>query len=80
MRKLDCCVARLALAAAGLFASGLAASAGETTRVSISSSEAQANGESFRAAISADGRFVAFQSGASNLVGGDTNLTVDHRR
>src|SRR5207248_3288317 len=38
---------------------------------------AQANGESFAAPISADGRFVAFLSSASNLVGGDTNGARD---
>jgi TolB protein len=32
----------------------------------------QANGASFKAAISADGRFVAFESDATNLVLGDT--------
>src|SRR5262249_12655755 len=36
--------------------------------------QAQANGYSEEAAISADGRFVAFESGASNLVLGDTDL------
>src|SRR5207249_1745325 len=46
---------------------------GETTRVSVDSSSIQANGDSFGPTISADGRFVAFESGASNLVGDDTN-------
>ncbi len=44
-----------------------------TTRVSLSSRGVQANGDSFWAAISANGRFVAYQSLASNLVAGDTN-------
>ena len=49
-----------------------------TERVSVSSSGAQANGESAFAAISgADGRFVAFCSYASNLVSGDTNRKGD---
>lgn len=36
-----------------------------------------ANGDNFAPAISADGRFVAFHSGASNLVPGDTNGSSD---
>ncbi|TMM11186.1 MAG: hypothetical protein E6G00_05495, partial [Actinobacteria bacterium] len=50
---------------------------GKTKRVSVNSHGAQANGESFAAPISADGRFVAFLSSASNLVGGDTNGARD---
>lgn len=46
---------------------------GQTTRVSVSSSSAQANGPSESPAISADGRYVAFASSADNLVAGDTN-------
>ena len=44
-----------------------------TTRVSVDSSGTQSNGESYYAAISGDGRYVAFGSAATNLVGGDTN-------
>jgi Tol biopolymer transport system component len=46
-----------------------------TTRVSVATSGTQGNGSSYSgpSAISADGRFVAFDSEASNLVGGDTN-------
>jgi Tol biopolymer transport system component len=50
---------------------------GETTRVSIDSAGTQANGDSFEPAISADGRFVAFSSAATNLVAGDTNQAND---
>ena len=47
---------------------------GKTVRVSLSSSGKQANGGSHNPpSISADGRFVAFASQASNLVPGDTN-------
>ncbi|MFO1048253.1 MAG: hypothetical protein U1E52_10195 [Geminicoccaceae bacterium] len=46
---------------------------GKTERMSVSSSGAQSNGYSLNPAISADGRFVAFQSDANNLVPGDTN-------
>jgi Tol biopolymer transport system component len=50
---------------------------GKTKRVSVSSAGAQANGLSFEARISADGRFAAFGSFASNLVPGDTNMSAD---
>ena len=50
---------------------------GETTRVSVSSSGGEANGDSFAPAISSDGRYVAFASSASNLVDGDTNDAND---
>lgn len=50
---------------------------GVTTRVSVSTAGAQASDGSFDAAISADGRFVAFTSNASNLVAGDTNARGD---
>jgi len=50
---------------------------GATTRVSISSNGSEGNGPSGLAAISADGRYVAFTSAASNLVPGDTNQTGD---
>jgi Tol biopolymer transport system component len=45
---------------------------GAVTRVSTDSSGAQANGASEKLSISADGRYVAFRSVASNLVAGDT--------
>jgi Tol biopolymer transport system component len=50
----------------------------ETTRVSVASSGAQGNGwTNANASISADGRYVSFESPASNLVPGDTNGTWD---
>jgi Tol biopolymer transport system component len=51
--------------------------AGTTERVSLGRGGAQGNGESDEPAISADGRFVAFHSYASNLVPGDTNRGSD---
>jgi Tol biopolymer transport system component len=48
-----------------------------TTRVSLSGGGAEGNNGSFNAFISANGRFVAFQSGASNLVAGDDNALDD---
>ncbi|TMK66906.1 MAG: hypothetical protein E6G53_03640, partial [Actinobacteria bacterium] len=50
---------------------------GKTRRVSVDSHGAQGNGATFLPAISADGRFVAFDSSASNLVAGDTNAVSD---
>src|SRR5207247_2620109 len=43
-----------------------------TTRASVDSGGTQGNGSSTFASISADGRFVAFESAATNLVSGDT--------
>src|SRR5439155_1114568 len=51
--------------------------AGTTERVSVASGGAQGNGDSGFPIISADGRFVAFDSLASNLVAGDTNGSED---
>lgn len=48
-----------------------------TTRVSVDSSGGEGNGRSDFPSISADGRFVAFESDASDLVAGDTNLETD---
>jgi Tol biopolymer transport system component len=50
---------------------------GQTERVSVGVGGVQANAVSFGAAISADGRVVAFSSDASNLVAGDTNGFFD---
>jgi Tol biopolymer transport system component len=52
-------------------------STGITRPVSESSSGGAGNGDSRRPALSADGRFVAFESWATNLVPGDTNNAVD---
>jgi len=46
---------------------------GVTERVSVASGGLEGNGDSFGGAVSADGRFVAFVSTATNLVIGDTN-------
>ena len=45
--------------------------------VSVSSGGVQGNNASFGSSISGDGRFVAFESDASNLVTGDTNGKAD---
>jgi Tol biopolymer transport system component len=77
MRKLM--IGLTALTAAGalwLAGSGPAAATrhqGNISLVSISDSGALGNGPSQGSAISANGRYVAFTSSASNLVAGDTN-------
>ena len=48
-----------------------------TRRVSVGSAGNQANGTSFIADISADGRIIAFLSAATNLVPGDRNGITD---
>lgn len=57
-----------------LFAQGVESM---TERVSVASTGAQATGASTTPALSADGRYVAFVSAASNLVPGDTNRKSD---
>ena len=48
-----------------------------TERVSVDSSGTQANAGSFSPSISSEGRYVAFDSSATNLVAGDTNGVRD---
>jgi TolB protein len=50
---------------------------GATERVSVDTQGAEADGGSDALTLSADGRCVAFVSGATNLVAGDTNQVVD---
>jgi len=50
---------------------------GTTTLVSTTPSRTAGNGDSDRPSISGDGRWVAFNSTASNLVSGDTNAKYD---
>jgi Tol biopolymer transport system component len=59
--------------------SAASAGSGTTTRVSVDSQGNQANEESASAepSVSADGRYVAFTSSASNLVASDTNGALD---
>jgi hypothetical protein len=71
----------LTLAAAGvalLVAGATAASAAPTvSRVSASSAGKAGNGDSGMSAVNGNGRFVAFESRAGNLVPGDTNGVSD---
>jgi Tol biopolymer transport system component len=50
---------------------------GSTERVSVASDGTQGDGDSDVAFVSADGRWVVFQSEATNLVSDDTNGTTD---
>ncbi len=50
---------------------------GATSRVSVSSGGGQGDGVSNHPGLSADGRYVVFDSVATNLVPGDTNATGD---
>src|SRR5262245_19819434 len=70
---------RLALAAglAVLAAVPAAAAPGHVVLVSQSSAGAQGTGSSGFAAVSPDGRYVAFSSLAGDLVAGDTNALGD---
>lgn len=52
-------------------------STGHTQRVSVSATGTQGDGPSTFPTISANGRFIAFASDASNLVAGDSNGTAD---
>lgn len=50
---------------------------GLVSRVSVAADGTESRGESWNRAVSADGRFVAYSSAASNLVTGDTNGAPD---
>jgi Tol biopolymer transport system component len=66
-----------ALGAALIVLPSASAASDPTTRVSVATGGAQANGHSLAPAISKNGRFVAFYSDAPNLVAGDTNRARD---
>lgn len=66
-----------ALGALWLGAAPAHASHGSTVRASVTSTGAQLESFSESPVISADGRWLAFSSAASNLVPGDTNGMVD---
>ncbi len=51
---------------------------GSIARVSVGTGGAQANGGSFKPAISASGRYVAFESTATNLIAAGTTEGVTH--
>ncbi len=53
------------------------AAPGDTTRIDVDSNGVGANSSSEYSSVSADGRYVAFESFADNLVDGDTNGVED---
>lgn len=63
----------LALVISPANVSNVHAQTGTYTRISVDSNEIQANAMSYRGRISANGRFIAFDSEAANLVAGDMN-------
>jgi Tol biopolymer transport system component len=66
------------LLASSIAASSLAAqSTDPRSRVSVGANGVEGNGDSYEAAISSDGRYVAFSSEADNLVAGDQNFAYD---
>src|SRR5216117_400389 len=56
---------------------GRSAGAQTTVRVSVASGGTEGDDASLGSALSADGRFVAFDSAANDLVAGDTNGASD---
>ena len=50
---------------------------GTIVRASTTATGGQANGSGFGGSLSADGRYVVFESSAANLVAGDTNISTD---
>ena len=72
-RRLLLTVTSVVSLAAAATAAPSALVAGTTERVSVSSAEAQGNGPSVNPEISADGRFVLFNSEATNLAKSDAN-------
>jgi hypothetical protein len=50
---------------------------GVTSRISVASDGTEGNGDSYFSTISANGKYVVFQSDADNLVSSDTNITWD---
>jgi Tol biopolymer transport system component len=70
-------VSRIAVAIAAAALVGASAAGQTTTRVSVDPTSADGNGASIRPSLSGDGRFVAFESAADNLIAGDTNGVVD---
>jgi Tol biopolymer transport system component len=60
-----------------IFASAASAHESRTTLVSVATSGVQANGRSDWSSISANGRWIAFHSWATNLVAHDTNGVAD---
>jgi hypothetical protein len=71
------CTIRAAIVLCGALVAEPRVARAQTTRVSVDSSGAEANGDSYEGSLSADGTIVAFQSRASNLVPGDSGGSLD---
>lgn len=67
----------LNILAASLVLGAAVSDAGLTVRVSVADDGAEGDDNSLAPTLSTDGRFVAFESSADNLVPGDTNNTTD---
>ncbi len=63
--------------ALGIVASPARVESQTTTRVSVATGGVQSAGDAWFAGVSADARYVAFQSDADDLVAGDTNGATD---
>lgn len=71
-------IAVMTLIVTAILLPGAASAAATTERVSVTSAELEATGgDSVGAAVSADGRFIAFSSAATDLVAGDGNAKSD---
>jgi uncharacterized repeat protein (TIGR01451 family) len=68
---------RLIAFSSALIFSSFSLQAAQFERISIATGGGEANAESYTSRISADGRYVAFSSAASNLVVNDTNKAID---
>ena len=73
------CLCALLLVVSLLFvwAGSLSAAPEDIVRCSTKAGGGEANSNSYSSSISADGRYVAFESNASDLVSGDTNSMYD---
>lgn len=71
------CVGWLAAAGVSFGLAGITPGGASTTLVSVSTGGVQGDLYSYAVGISADGRYVAFSSDATNLVAGDTNDQSD---
>jgi Tol biopolymer transport system component len=67
----------LAVRIAAVLGSAICAQAGAIERISVATGGGQANSQSRYVAISGSGRYVVFNSDATNLVAGDTNDAAD---
>lgn len=70
-------ISLLALVAGLTILTGATASGGKTTRISVGLDGAGSRSLSWWPSVNADGRFVAFESDAPNLVSGDPNFDRD---